>query len=300
MVRSRIILAAARGEPHARIAADLGVYPDTVRKWCKRFYFGRMPALKDKERSGRPPVFSDVQVAGIKALACTPPPGMGLPLARFSSREIANLAVGEWLVESISPVTVSRWLAADAIKPWCHRSWIFPRDPGFAAKASRVLDLYDHRWVGQRLGPDEYVVISADEKSQLQALHRTHPEVGAAPGRERRIEFEYEYERGGTLAYFAAYDVHQAHAIGTIAPKTGIVPFAELVDLVMHTEPYATASRCVLGDGQRLLAHRATFRGAHGRQLAHREAGASSGACVVAEPGGNLLFHSAAQGHQHR
>lgn len=238
--RARIILAAARGDPHARIAAEEGVHPDTVGKWCKRFYYGRMPALADMHRSGRPPVFSNLQVAGIRALACTPPPDKGLPLARFSSGGIANLAISEGLVESISPVTVSRWLAADAIKPWQHRSWIFPRDPAFGPKASRTLDLYGRQWEGQPLGPDEYV-ISADEKSQLQALHRTHPDLGPAPGRKRRIEFEYE--RGGTLAYFAAYDVHQAHVIGTIAPKTGIVPFSELVDLVMNTEPYASAAR---------------------------------------------------------
>lgn len=72
--------------------------------------------------------------------------------------------------------------------------------------------------------------------------HAPHPPRGGTGTREGpRIEFEYE--RGGPLAYFAAYDVHQAHIIGAIAPKTGIVPFAELVDLVMRTEPYATASR---------------------------------------------------------
>jgi hypothetical protein len=84
-------------------------------------------------------------------------------------------------------------------------------------------------------------VISADEKSQLQALRRRHPGLGPAPGRTRRVEFEYR--RGGTLAYFAAYDVHRANVIGTIAPKTGIEPFAALVEKVMTTEPYASAKR---------------------------------------------------------
>ena len=73
----------------------------------------------------------------------------------------------------ISSSTVRRWLHADAIKPWRYRSWIFPRDPDFAAKAARVLDLYARTWNGVPLGPDDYV-ISADEKSQLQALHRRH------------------------------------------------------------------------------------------------------------------------------
>ena len=128
----------------------------------------------------------------------------------------------------------------DAIKPWQHRSWIFPRDPDFATKAARVLDLYARTWQGERLGEDEYV-ISADEKSQLQALRRRHPDQPPGAGRTRRVEFEYT--RGGTLAYFAAYDVHHARVMGRIAPKTGIVPFTELVEQVMTTETYASATR---------------------------------------------------------
>ncbi len=84
-------------------------------------------------------------------------------------------------------------------------------------------------------------MISADEKSQLQALRRRHPDQPPGPGRTRRVEFEYT--RGGTLAYFAAYDVHHARVMGRIAPKTGIVPFTELVEQVMTTEPYASAKR---------------------------------------------------------
>ena len=133
-----------------------------------------------------------------------------------------------------------RWLAADAIKPWQHRSWIFPRDPHFGAKAARVLDLYARRWQGVELGQDEFV-ISADEKSQLQALRRRHRDRPPGPGRTRQVEFEYT--RGGTLAYFAAYDVHRAQVLGRIAPKTGIAPFEELVAQVMNTEPYASARR---------------------------------------------------------
>lgn len=88
------------------------------------------------------------------------------------------------------------------------------------------------------LGPDDYV-ISADEKSQLQALHRRHPTRPAGPGHVAQVEFEYK--RGGTLAYIGAYDVHEARLFGTVAEKTGIVPFMDLVERVMTTEPYASA-----------------------------------------------------------
>jgi len=179
-------------------------------------------------------------MAEVKALACTLPAETGAPLSRFSSADLAAEAITRGLAETISAATVRRWLSADAIKPWQHRSWIFPRDPDFATKAARVLDLYARRWKGRRLRADEYV-ISADEKSQLQALQRRHRGQPPKPGLARRVEFEYR--RGGTLAYFAAYDVHRAHVIGQIAPKTGIEPFTDLVAQVMTTEPYASARR---------------------------------------------------------
>lgn len=95
-------------------------------------------------------------------------------------------------------------------------------------------------WNGKRLGKHDYV-ISADEKSQLQALRRRHPSRPARPGQVAQVEFEYR--RGGTLAYMAAYDVHRARLVGSVAEKTGIVPFMELVAKVMTTEPYASARR---------------------------------------------------------
>ncbi len=240
VVRAKIVLAAAAGETNQVIAAALGLCVDTVRKWRRRFAVRGLPGLDDLPRSGRPRRFTAVQVAQVKALACTLPAETGLPLSRFSSAALAAEVVARGLVESVSATTVRRWLDDDAIKPWQHRSWIFPRDPLFAAKAGPVLDLYDRRWNGKDLGEDEYV-ISADEKSQLQALRRRHRGLEPGPGRTRRVEFEYR--RGGTLAYFAAYDVHRAQVLGRIAPKTGIEPFTDLVEQVMTTEPYASASR---------------------------------------------------------
>lgn len=240
VVRARIVLAAAEGAANAQIARDLRICEDTARRWRHRFCAQHLDGLKDRPRSGRPPSFTPVEVAEVKALACSRPADHGLPLTRWSVAELAAHAVGTGRVRPVSVATVGRWLAADAIKPWQHRSWIFPRDPDFAAKAGRVLDLYQRRWDGVGLAEDEYV-ISADEKSQLQALQRRHPESPAGPGRARRVEFEYR--RGGTLAYFAAYDVHHPRVMGMTAPKTGIEPFTDLVEQVMSHEPYASAKR---------------------------------------------------------
>jgi transposase len=240
VIRAKIVLLAADGLTNMEIAARVGTCVDVVTKWRKRFCENGIAGLADRKRAGRPRVFTAPVVAQVKAMACEPPTARGAPLSRWSSAELAAQAIAEGVVESVSASSVRRWLGQDSIKPWRYRSWIFPRDPQFAVKAARVLDLYQRIWDGHRLGADEYV-ISADEKSQLQALARCHPGLGPAPGRVARVEFEYE--RGGTLAYFGAYDVHRAHLIGQVAPSTGIAPFADLVNLVMTTEPYASARR---------------------------------------------------------
>jgi hypothetical protein len=144
------------------------------------------------------------------------------------------------LVASISDTTIWRWLDEDAIKPWTHRSWIFPRDPDFGPKAARVLDLYAGEWDGRPLKDDEFV-ISADEKTSIQARIRCHPTLPPAAGRALRVEFEYE--RGGALQYLAAWDVHRARLFGRCEPKTGIEPFGRLVEQVMTAEPYRSARR---------------------------------------------------------
>ena len=141
---------------------------------------------------------------------------------------------------AISGTTIWRWLAEDAIRPWSHRSWIFPRAPDFEARAARVLDLYARQWQGEPLDADDYV-ISADEKTSIQARCRCHPTL--APAASRAMRVEHEYERGGALAYFAAWDVHQAKLFGRCEPTTGIAPFKRLVAQVMGSEPYASAKR---------------------------------------------------------
>ena len=179
-------------------------------------------------------------VVAIKALACELPAREGVPLARWHCPDLARSAAEQGIVASVSGTTIWRWLSADAIKPWRVRSWIFPRDPAFAAKAGRVLDLYARIFDGQPLGEDDYV-ISADEKTSIQARIRRHPSLPAAPRRPPRTEFEYT--RGGALQYLAAWDVHRARVFGRCEPKTGIEPFGRLVTQVMTTEPYASARR---------------------------------------------------------
>ena len=168
------------------------------------------------------------------------PARLGLPFSRLQIPDIRAEVIRRGLVASISDTTIWRWLTEDAIKPWTHRSWIFPRDPDFGTKAARVLDLYAGEWDGRRLTNDEFV-ISADEKTSIQARIRCHPTLPPAAGRAMRIEFEYE--RGGALQYLAAWDVHRAKLFGRCEPRTGIEPFGRLVEQVMTSEPYRSARR---------------------------------------------------------
>ena len=110
----------------------------------------------------------------IKALACELPSRRGLPLSRCSTADLAREVRASGLVASISDSTVWRWLNEDAIRPWQHRCWIFPRDPQFAIKAGRILDLYEKVWEEKPLRDDEFV-ISADEKTSIQARRRRYP-----------------------------------------------------------------------------------------------------------------------------
>src|SRR5262249_25958312 len=176
----------------------------------------------------------------VKAIACELPSRLGLPLSRLSTSDIVREAQRCGLVATLSDKTVWRWLHDDAIRPWQHRCWIFPRDPDFATKAARVPDLYARQWEGRPLQTDEFV-ISADEKTSIQARLRHHPSLPPRPGQPARLE--HEYRRGGAWAYLAALDVHRAKVFGRCEPSTGIVPFDRLVADVMAQAPYRSARR---------------------------------------------------------
>ena len=185
-------------------------------------------------------------------MACALPAEKGVPLSRWSASELAREAVTRGICEQISGVTVWRWLSEDAIKPWQHRSWIFPRDPRFAERAGPILDLYAGVWQGERLHPGDYVVC-ADEKPSIQARHRKGATLPARPGEGQKVE--HEYERKGALCYLAAWDTRRAKIYDRCAPKDGIEPFDALVEQFMSQAPYDRAQRVfvVLDNGS---AHR--------------------------------------------
>jgi DDE superfamily endonuclease len=219
---------------HAAAAVDL--HPNAVR-------FGgddghrEIFAWKTKRDGGVKPGFPPLDHSLVKATACELVHETRLPLSRLSTPDITARAAAA-LGKPISPSPVWRILAADAIKPWQYRYWIFPRDPEFAAKAGRILDLYAGSWHGAPLSANDHI-ISADEKTSIQARIRCHPSLPPAPGRAMRIE--HAYERGGALQYLAAWDVRRGVVMRRCEPSTGIAPFGRLVAQVMEREPYCSA-----------------------------------------------------------
>jgi DDE superfamily endonuclease len=165
--------------------------------------------------------------------------------------------IAQGLLAQISGVTLWRWRSADAPRPWRYRAWIFPRDPDLAAKAGRILDLYDRVWQGRPLTAHEFV-ISADKKS-IQARRRMHPTLAPASGRCTRVE--HEYSREGAWTCLAAWDVHRAKVFGHCEKKNGITPVNRLIESVMNRAPYNSARRlfwimdnCFAHRGQKAVA----------------------------------------------
>jgi hypothetical protein len=190
-------------------------------------------------------VFPPEEVAQVKAIACELPREHGLPLSRFSRAELHRLVIERGITEA-SASTIARWLAEDALKPWQHRSWVFPTDPDFLEKAGPVLDLYQGRWEGKLLHPGDFV-ICADEKPSIQARARVHGTLPPSPG-SRGQRVEHTYERRGALTYLAALDIgrrgrRRPRIFGRSEAGGGIASFDRLVWQVMTKEPYASAHR---------------------------------------------------------
>lgn len=197
-------------------------------------------------------------ITTIKSIACEVPATRDEPLSRLFVPDIQRILIAEKHVRSISRSTIWRVLDADALKPWRHRSWIWSRDPQFYERGAPILDLYQGKWKGRGLRKDEFV-ISADEKTSIQARIRLHETEIVADGRGQRVE--HEYERGGAWAYMAALDVHRARVFGRVEKSNGIEPFQRLVRQVMTREPYASARRVFWIVDQGSSHHPNTFPG---------------------------------------
>jgi transposase len=188
--RARIVLLAADGVPNAQIARTVGVSRPTVIGWRERYAAGGIAALEDEARSGRPPVIDEIDVV-VATLANDgrPPDRLGIThwSARFMAAELG-----------VSFASVARIWRKWNIQPHRTETFKFSTDPELEAKVRDVVGLY--------LAPPEgAVVVSIDEKSQIQALDRTAPMLPLRPGLPARAT--HDYRRNGTTTLFAALEV---------------------------------------------------------------------------------------------
>lgn len=193
--RARIVLMAADGLQDLAIASQLRTTPATVARWRGRFLDGGLAALeRDAPRPGRPRTITDRQVRAVvrKTTQETPPQA-----THWSTRTMAA-ATG------LSEKSVRRIWHAHGLKPHLTRTFKISRDPAFAEKVDAIVGLY--------LNPPEHaVVLSVDEKSQIQALDRTQP--GLPLKRGRCGTMTHDYKRHGTATLFAALDTHDGSVI---------------------------------------------------------------------------------------
>ena len=187
-MRARVILAAADGVANERIAAELGVHKMTVYLWRKRFARSRLAGLADAPRPGRAPTYDRAERDRVIALTLEPPPD---GTTHWSARRL-GARVG------ISTTTIQRIWAEAGLKPHRTETFKFSSDPDLVAKVRDVVGLY--------LAPPEHaVVLSVDEKTQIQALDHTQPMLPMKPGQVER--HTHDYKRNGTTQLFAALEV---------------------------------------------------------------------------------------------
>jgi transposase len=179
-------------------------------------------------------------VATVKAAACDRAGARARGLPYFSVRDLTTRVKEELALSKLAPSTVWEILERDALKPWQYRSWIFPRDPEFAARAGVVLDLYGRVYQGQPLHAQDFI-FSGDEKPGLLLRSRCHPTVEPSPGHVGRQEFEYR--RHGTAVLLSLLEVGSGQVFHRTVPKNGIEPFKALLQQVVQQAPYRQARR---------------------------------------------------------
>ena len=193
--RCRVILRCADGIPSKSVARELGVHEHTVGKWRRRFLKERIEGLLDEARPGRPRTIDDDQIAAVieRTLRSTP-------------RDATHWSIRSMAMETgFSHTTIRRIWNAFGLQPHRTETFKLSRDPLFVDKVRDIVGLY-------LSPPTRALVLSVDEKSQIQALDREQPVLPMMPGMpERRT---HSYVRHGTTSLFAALDIASGFVIG--------------------------------------------------------------------------------------
>jgi len=215
--RATIVLLAAEGHANAEIARRVGVSGPTVLTWRTRYRTGGLTALGDLPRSGRPATHDEVTV--LAATLAPPPERLGV--THWSSR-LLGAELG------MSFATVARIWRRWNVQPWRIETFKFSTDPELEAKIRDVVGLYLNP-------PDNAVVVSIDEKSQIQALDRTAPILPLRPGIP--AQQTHDYKRNGTTTLFAALQVATGEVTDRCYTRHTHAEFLDFLKLVAKTHP---------------------------------------------------------------
>lgn len=180
---------------NVQIAQAVGCSVAMVKEWRRRWT--QQGTLKARPRSGGPRHIPALVRAQIVALACSKPSAHGKVWKRWSGEKLAQVAVEEGIVSTVSPSPIRRWLRQDKIKPWRYHSWQHSTDPQFVEKATPVLDLYE---AAPRLTTQQEGVCCVDEKTSIQARQRIHETKAAVPGSP--VHVADRYRRMGAIQLF--------------------------------------------------------------------------------------------------
>lgn len=217
-LRARIILKSGAGESVESIAASLGTSTNSVYKWRKRFLESGLDGLLDLPRSGQPKKLTEADVKRVLKLTVERIPHEA---THWSLRLMAKYAgVKTWQVRQI-------WEAAD-LNPHRIQTFKISNDPHFAEKVIDVVGLYMNP-------PDNAIVLSVDEKTQIQALDRTQPMLQLKPGQvERRT---HDYKRNGTTSLYAAFNVLTGEVMGKVPSRHRAKEFLEFMRQIERSKP---------------------------------------------------------------
>lgn len=206
MKRARMVLLAADGVANQEIADRVGASRTTVIVWRARYQERGLAGLEDAERTGRP---RELDHRAIVAETLRPPPKK-LGVTHWSSRLLAERL-------GTSNTTVARAWRSYGVKPWKAESFRFSTDPELVGKVTDICGLYLGTSVENGDVPANAIVLSIDEKSQIQALDRTVPILPMTEGRiERR---SHDYYRHGTTTLFAALEIATGQVVAALKPK---------------------------------------------------------------------------------
>src|ERR1700747_141783 len=216
--RARIILACADGEQSKVVAARLGIDPDTVGKWRRRFAAHRLEGLREEPRSGPPPPIEEprIETVIVRTLETKPPNA-----THWSSRSMARAS-------GLSVSTVQRIWRAFGLQPHRLETFKLSTDPDFVAKVRDIVGLYV-------APPERAIVLCVDEKSQIQALDRSQPMFPMRPGQAERRS--HDYKRHGTTSLFAALDIATGRVIGKCYGSRRAAEFRKFLDEIEAAVP---------------------------------------------------------------